>query len=270
MDYNEKYIKYKNKYINLKNSLPHNLVDIVGGFDNKIEHVGGFDNKIEHIGGFDNKIEHVGGFVNKIETVNENLLKIIFPKPKNIKNFNYNKLQVTSEGLFSVSKVKASTILVNLIKQYMNNNKKITVTDATANNGSDTINLALNFHKINAIELDPLNYRVLKNNVDTYKLKNVDIYNDDSLNMLNKLEQDVIYMDAPWGGSDYKSKDVIDLYMSKTEIADVYKLFKDKCKLFIFKVPYNYNFSNFSKIKHTIKKVDRGNKKPFYFIIIQL
>ena len=235
MDYNEKYIKYKNKYINLKNSLTNNLV---------------------------------GGFVNKIEIVDENYLKIIFPKPKNINNFDYNKLQVTSEGLFSVSKVKASTILVNLIKEYTNN-KNITVTDATANNGSDTINLALNFHKINAIELDPLNYRVLKNNVDTYKLKNVDIYNDDSLNMLNKLEQDVIYMDAPWGGSDYKSKDVIDLYMSKTEIADVYKLFKDKCKLFIFKVPYNYNFSNFSKIKHIIKKVDRGNKKPFYFIIIQ-
>jgi hypothetical protein len=85
---------------------------------------------------------------------------------------------------------------------------------------------------------------------------------------LNKLEQDVIYIDAPWGGSDYKTKTEIDLYISNNEISDIYRLFKDKCKIVIFKVPYNYNFNNFNDVKYIKQKVDRGNKKPFYFIII--
>ena len=234
MDYYIKYIKYKNKYIELKNKLNINLI---------------------------------GGYNNKIESVNINLLKQVFPKPKNIKNFNYKKLQLTTEGLFSVSKVNASTILVNLIKKYMNNNTNITITDATSNNGSDTINLALNFNKVNAIELDPINYKVLVNNINTYKLENINTYNKDSLNVLNKLDQDIIYIDAPWGGSDYKLKKDIGLYMSNNEISDIYNKFKDKCKIFIFKVPFNYNFNNFSHIKY-IKKVNRGIKKPFYFLII--
>jgi 16S rRNA G966 N2-methylase RsmD len=234
MDYYIKYLKYKSKYIELKNKLT---------------------------------INSIGGYYNKIEYVRTKVLKKVFPEPININNFNYRKLQLTTEGLFSVSRVCASTRLVNFIKKYMNNNTNITITDATSNNGSDTINLALNFNKVNAIEIDPINYKVLLNNIETYKLKNVDTYNEDSLDLLNKLKQDIIYIDAPWGGPDYKLKKNINLYLSNYEISDIYNKFKDKCKIFIFKVPFNYNFNNFPNRKRRIRKINCGIIN-FYFIIM--
>lgn len=38
------------------------------------------------------------------------------------------------------------------------------------------------------------------------------------------------------------------------ELSDIYRKFKDKAKLFVFKVPYNYNFNNFI-LKTKVKKM---------------
>jgi hypothetical protein len=134
---------------------------------------------------------------NKIESdIDNNFKKFYFP---NVNNINYNDIQITTEGRYSISSNTDSDKLIYLIKKYLKTTN-ITITDGTANNGSDSIALALVFDHVNSIELDKINFSVLKNNVNAYKLKNINIYNDDSIIKIPNLTQDVIYIDAPWGG----------------------------------------------------------------------
>jgi tRNA/tmRNA/rRNA uracil-C5-methylase (TrmA/RlmC/RlmD family) len=65
--------------------------------------------------------------------------------------------------------------------------KKIIITDATANNGGNTIHFAFDFHHVNSVEIEKDQFDILKNNIDTYGIKNVTLYNDDYLNVMKTL-----------------------------------------------------------------------------------
>jgi 23S rRNA G2445 N2-methylase RlmL len=122
--------------------------------------------------------------------------------------------------------------------------------------------------------LNDINYGALENNVKVYNLQDkITLYHGDTTDLLNNTEQDVIYIDAPWGGKKYKDSKNISLYMSNMEISDIYLKFKKKAKLFVFKVPVNYNIKLFiNKVNHsnnTIKIHTYYKKeKPKFKVII--
>jgi hypothetical protein len=205
---------------------------------------------------------------NKIEYDYDNKLKqIYFP---HVKKINFSNILVTTEGKYSISSNKGSSKLVYLLEKYFKSTK-ITITDGTANNGSDSIALGLKFKHVNSIELDKINYDVLKNNINVYKLNNVSIYNGDSIKIIPQLTQDVIYIDAPWGGQNYKDNDRMELYLGDMQLGDVYNKFKTSAKLFIFKIPKNYDFTNFIQITHVEKyyiyAYRSGNNNVKYFLL---
>jgi hypothetical protein len=194
----------------------------------------------------------------------------IFPKNKKI---NMSKLLITTEGQFSVSKRKGAKKLVNIITNIMKTND-ITITDGTANVGSDTLMLAKYFKYVNSIELDNTNFIVLKNNIDTYQYNNIKLINGDTTHELNYIKQDVIYIDAPWGGKNYKNLKQLKLFIGKMELSDVFNKFKNKTKLFIFKVQYNYDINNFlikTKVKNLrIYSYQSSDRIKFLFLIIKI
>lgn len=198
------------------------------------------------------------------------LLEVTFPETTD-----RNKLQMTNTGLYSVTKKKGALFIVDRILYHMNNDKNITITDGTANNGSDTIVLAQTFNKVNAIEIDKVNFDVLSNNVFVFNLKNVTLINADTIIAINDLKQDVIYIDAPWGGKNYKDQSVMKLFLGDLEISYFYLKYKYKAKLFVFKVPKNYDFNYFINITkmNTITiypfiDYHEYNTLRFYLIII--
>lgn len=199
--------------------------------------------------------------------INYNILNKAFYDYKNIDK---TKLQLTNEGLFSFSGKVASDELCKYIFSIFKK-KNITITDSTSNNGSDTISFCLNFKYVNAIELNEVNFEVLRNNCNVYKIKNINLINDDCLNHIGTLEQDVLYFDPPWGGIDYKKKDRLKLYLGKLELSDIYKNYINNCRIMIFKVPKNYDFNNFIKetqIKDFIvKSFSINNNIKFYYLI---
>lgn len=205
---------------------------------------------------------------NKIENFSIDTKQHYFPEKKGL---DYEKLLITTEGRYSISDKNGSSKLVELIERYFHS-KDLVITDATGNNGSDTIALALKFKKVNSIELDKVNYKALTNNINVYNLKNVNTFLNDSLVKLSELEQDVIYIDAPWGGSDYKNIDRLKLYMSEKELSDIYNKFKNKAKLFVYKIPYNYDFTYFIQntktIKYHIHAYIRKNKIKYYLLFV--
>jgi len=187
------------------------------------------------------------------------------------KNIDKTKLKITTEGIYSVSGYISANYLSKQIKRYFKN-KDITITDGTGNNGTDTISFGLNFKSVNSIELDNINYNILKNNINVYGLKNVKLYKGSSLDIIPTLKQDVVFIDAPWT-KNYKETAIIRLYMDNKEISKIYNDLKKYTKLFVFKVPNNYDFTYF--IQHTkmekyfiISYKDKYENIKFYFIFI--
>ena len=116
-------------------------------------------------------------------------------------------------------------------------------------------------------------FNSLKNNIKIFGLKNINIYNGNSVEIIKYLKQDVIYIDAPWGGDSYSKNDSLKLYLDNKELSEIYNKFKSKTKIFILKLPKNYDINNF--IKET--QVDgyflyphiRKDKIKYIFMIIR-
>lgn len=185
----------------------------------------------------------------------------------NIPNINKNNLQISNVGEYSMTPPKDAKKLCKIIKKYFD--KNITITDTTANNGGNTIAFALEFNNVNAVEIEKKEYDILVNNINVYKLKNVKTYNNDYLKILEKLEQDIIFLDPPWGGKEYKKKNNLQLYLSNKNILDIFNLLNNKCKAIICKVPFNYCFDKLFEKYEKLKKIHIYKfKKYIIFILI--
>ena len=119
------------------------------------------------------------------------------------------------------------------------------ITDATACIGGNTYSFSKYFPKVNAIEVDPLRYQYLQHNMKVLETINVDMYLSDLLIACHRLSQDLIFIDPPWGGPDYKSKDAVDLFISDVELSEVCEHIKDTAKYIALKVPINFNETQF-------------------------
>jgi 16S rRNA G966 N2-methylase RsmD len=186
----------------------------------------------------------------------DNTNKYLFPVEKDIE---YNKLQITKEGLFSITHPKYSELITKYIKESLYNEKKnledLVITDATSNVGGNVLNFSKYFKSVNAIELDKLTCDVLKNNINVYNRKNINVYCGDSTNILKDLNQDIIFFDPPWGGKKYMKSGYIILKLSNIKISEIINQYINNVILIVMKVPININISelirniNFCKIE---------------------
>ncbi len=206
--------------------------------------------------------------------MSNNIIKISFTCAKsifdNLSIEKYNKLLFTEESIYSSSKIEGSKLLKNIISENLSN-KDITITDGTANIGTDSIFLSNYFNKINSVEISNINYNALANNVNIFEKTNINTILGDIIIVIENLVQDVIYIDAPWGGRDYKKNDKMKLFLGDLEILDFYKKFRNKAKVFIFKVPYNYDLDylkTYINNKIIIYPFKKENKIKFFFLLI--
>ena len=151
---------------------------------------------------------------------------------------------MTEEGAYSITRKKDSDRIIACMKERLITTTDKTITDATGCVGGDTINFAINFKYVHSIEIKKDNYAALKANVIAYDLKNVKLYNGDATIGYNWYT-DVLYVDPPWGGPNYKEHPLLDLNMSNKRL-DVWLeeiLLRETRPSYIFlKLPQNYNF----------------------------
>lgn len=210
---------------------------------------------------------------NGIIKVDFNFIKKIFLNYDSLSQDKRNKLMFTEDSIYSSSRLKGSKRLMDVINKYYPNNYEVRITDGTANIGTDSINMGTIYKKINSIEISKVNYNALSNNIKVFDLEDkIKCYNSDINIKIKDLEQDIIYIDAPWGGKEYKNDSNINLYLGNVEITDFYLNNRNKAETFIFKVPLNYNFNNlYSKVinskifKHSYKK---GAIIKYYLLVI--
>jgi predicted RNA methylase len=201
-----------------------------------------------------------------IEITQQDLKDLNKGRKKNYFNINHyfkptmgvdeTNLRLTNVSIYSTTPWKESDFIARSIDNQMRQIKKnagvvydrssVVITDATANIGGNTIGFYLKgFGQVNAVEIDPLTCDILKNNLQVYGYSPDTVYCADYLEIYDQLSQDVVFMDPPWGGPDYKQAKSLDLYLGNTNIIDICKsiMSQDKAKLIALKIPINYNLT---------------------------
>jgi predicted RNA methylase len=175
----------------------------------------------------------------KLLSYNNKLWKKIFPEKKGVNLKNY---QLTNIGYYSIILPKDSERIADIIKSYFNSN--IVVTDATSNMGGVVMKLS-DYFKVNAVEINDKHFEILKNNY---------------LDLIDELSQDVVFFDPPWGGTDYRKEQFIDLKLDNISISKIveYILENKLAKLIVVRVPINY------KIRKLVKLVEKSEIYSFY------
>jgi hypothetical protein len=195
------------------------------------------------------------------------LMEDIFPK----RDIEYSNLQVTDEGRYSVTRRRDGEHILSIMHSTVGNLKDKSITDATACVGGDTINFALNFREVHSIEYSKDNFDALKNNVQVYDLKNVTLYFGDCMKVYN-WASDVLYIDPPWGGPNYRNLDSVELFLGSTRL-DVWLediLDGPYRPSFVFlKVPANYNTSRLQFLSN-VKSVRNFRIRSFLLVCVSV
>jgi 16S rRNA G966 N2-methylase RsmD len=215
--------------------------------ENKIEFIENIQNSIlaeniqnEEIGknNKSTEIKHIGKKI---------YMNRLFPKTHNI---NFKNLMIDDETMTYITNPYETKKIFSIIVPHINKYKKYSecsIVDATGGAGGDTITFCQYFQSVISIEIDQTRCSYLKNNIDEYKFQNCIILNGDSTLIVPKIQYcDVIYVDPPWGGKNYKLKTNLKLYLGEMELEEfVLKCF-DKTittcppKVMVLKLPKNY------------------------------
>jgi len=168
-------------------------------------------------------------------------------------------LKLDEEALYSVTDQYTADRISKEIKKLCPDVK--TITDATACIGGNTYSFSKYFETVYAIELDTSKYDYLSYNLNILETNNVTLFNSDCLSILPNLKQDIIFIDPPWGGPNYKEKKQIDLYLSEIELSEVCKLVKSYTKYIALKVPLNFDIDKFNLQTHDFMTLIYQNKE---------
>jgi len=164
----------------------------------------------------------------------------MFPR---LAGVDYSKLKVTEEGSYSITRRRDAEQIIHIIKSVVPEYQTKSITDATGCIGGDTLNFATIFEKVHSIELNSDNFEALNNNVGVYGFTNISLYRGDCTEVY-KWASDVLYIDPPWGGPNYRTIENLNLYLGKIRLDEWLEdiMSGPYRPSFIFlKVPLNYN-----------------------------
>lgn len=172
-------------------------------------------------------------------------------------------------SLYSMTPHYYAEKTTRIIKNYYDNINDMIISDFCCCIGGNSFNFIKYFKHVNCVELDENRFEYLKHNMMIYKqyknYSNYSLYNDNCLEIVKSLKQDIIFIDPPWNGKDYKNQEKMDLYIDKYNSVEFCNYFLNYCKMIVLKIPNNFNVENFDKIQY---KYNIYNLNIFKIIII--
>lgn len=186
------------------------------------------------------------------------------------------KLQLTVEGKYSITKPPQGKQIIDIIKTYIPNSHSYNFVDGTAGMGGDMYYVAPLFNKAIGVEKNSEHAKIASSNLEVLGVKTT-IYNQSVLDYLDHAYQkdfpdgiDVLWIDPPWGGPDYKKYKELDLFLDGKNIGEYVSQWLDKriAKVIIIKAPYNYNVGTISALKYKYLKFEIFSKKGVQFILL--
>jgi len=132
--------------------------------------------------------------------------------------------------------------------------RKPVITDGCACVGGNVLSFALSglFANVNAVELDRSRASMLEHNVSVIRARAetpVNIFTGSYTELLHTLSQDIVFLDPPWGGPEYKQQKTVNLFLGEKHLADVvHDLHSDsQTKYVVWKAPTNFAFDEMSE-----------------------
>ncbi len=191
------------------------------------------------------------------------------------------KLRFTDVSLYSTTPTNQAEYTAKLLLNYYSTDdlKTKVLTDATACIGGNTWIFADYVKQVQANELSDLHFEILTHNLKVLKKNNVSLTKENYLSNYLTLKQDIVFFDPPWGGSDYKSRDEMDIYLiapDKTRVSldkIVNGLLSYQCETLVLKLPVNYgvkkiiNRTQFVNVDDLVIYADPDGL-PLYRIVI--
>lgn len=155
------------------------------------------------------------------------------------------KLLMDEEAMYSTTDQITAEKIANNILEIVD--KSALIIDATACIGGSVLALNSIFENVIAIEKDSIKYQYLVHNMQVLGINNVKCIHADLITECRNYKSDVIFIDPPWGGPEYKALDKIDLFISEKKLSEVCNnIAKDNCtKYIVLKVPVNFNDEKF-------------------------
>jgi len=200
----------------------------------------------------------------------------LFPK---LNNVNIQNLLIDYESISYITTPSESRLVANIIATKISQYKppkECNIIDATAGVGGDSIMFCTTFGSVISIELDRQKYEYLKHNLDQYNFKNVNVLNGDSIIIIPKLQfVDIIYIDPPWGGKSYKTKENLRLTMGNVFIETfVQTCFNENFtssppKIIVLKLPKNYDLKILYETLNDIFDIYLYNLKKINILLIE-
>jgi len=177
-----------------------------------------------------------------------------------------NLLKLDEEAAYSVTDMYTADKITRDILCYTG---CTVICDATACIGGNTASFARSFKHVVAIERDKTRYEFLVNNMEALQAHNVKCVHGDALDEVSWVHNtystyDVIFIDPPWGGPEYKHQTVLDLQLSGVPLEDVCRRWAPYTKFFALKTPTNFDEQKFTRLtsdflelkhKNTLRKV---------------
>ena len=172
-------------------------------------------------------------------------------------------IQMDEVGAYSVTEMKSAQEITNLIIEYLcvsplTVKRKLKIIDGCAGIGGNTLSFAKYFSKVTAVELSTSRCEMLKNNLQLLGFGDkVEVVNADFCKMIKALPwYDVVFLDPPWGGKDYKKECLLDIFMGDMSIQDVCVKLEGKTGLVVLKLPKNFNIVPFRKAVESVCKIE--------------
>lgn len=165
------------------------------------------------------------------------------------------QLMLDHEASYSVTDQITADKITKDIRTIINDPSAV-ITDGTACIGGNTYSFGKSFASVNAIEIDPSRHSYLSHNMAVLGLSNVKcILNDITIDYQHRY-QDIIFLDPPWGGPEYKQQSDIQLYLSRRTLSDVCIDMSLYCRYIALKVPNNFNIDRFDEcVKDVLERV---------------
>lgn len=223
-----------------------------------------------------------------------NKIARIFPVLKNFNNFSKIKIDDDSFCYITIREIAdtISKIICYHLLEHNINPQKCTILDYTAGVGGNVLSFGKFFKLVYAIELDELRVEYLKNNINVYGYKNINVINGCAIKFnsskLIETNSNIVFIDPPWGGTGYKNNESLTLSLGTINLEELVIDIVDKFstnynqilnlnpkeqynnynnKFIILKLPKNYDVEYFYNYIKTRNNYNNYNIVLYLYVL---